>query len=122
MLCCSLPDCGVLSVLGQGPGLVYDVRLVDGLVLATAGQRVTVQTQQGRLLHLLEGHGREVLCVDSEGGVVVAGGGDGLVLAWRLSPQGTLLHCTILLPCTAQAAPACCTASPATACVSAVSG
>ena len=73
MFCCSLPDCGVLSVLGQGPGLVYDVRLVDGLVLATAGQRVTVQTQQGRLLHLLEGHGREVLCVDSEGGGVVAG-------------------------------------------------
>ena len=79
----------LLSLLSQGSSMVYQVRLDRGRIVTTAGSKVTVQDTEGVLTHLLEGHTREVLCLDIRGDMVVSGGMDKSVMVYRLGPQGT---------------------------------
>jgi len=96
-----------IGVLSQGPTIVYDVKMIGLKVFATAGTKVTVQDiriskgfrekVEGELTHVLEGHTRDVLCLDVQkeaafsGGswLVVTGSMDKTIHVFRLGPDGT---------------------------------
>ena len=85
----------LLTVLSQSSSYVYQVKIAGMRVVATAGSKVTVQTVQltegepeSSLSHLLEGHTRDVLCLDICGDLIVTGGTDKLVLVYKLGPAG----------------------------------
>ena len=87
--------------LSQSASLVYQVRIVKDRILITIGTKVTVHRltdSEGRLdtrlTHVLDGHSRDVLCVDTEDDLVVSGGLDTNVLVYRLGPDNVfkLVH------------------------------
>ena len=85
----------LLTVLSQSSCMVYQVRMDHLRVFATAGNKVTVQTiklKEGEpesiLTHLLEGHTRDVLCLDAHGDIVVTGGTDKNIMVFKLGPGG----------------------------------